>query len=191
MIYEAQEDSYLLEKVVKEVVKAKMIVCDMGTGSGIQAFAAAEAGARTVLAVDKDLEALDYVMKIILEKKYSCIRTRQSDLFSEFSQNEDFDVIIFNAPYLPDDNRDPDVALDGGEEGHELIATFLEQSKNYLKATGCILLLFSTKTGLENVMQAISEHGFLAEEKAYEGMFFEGLYVYKLQRVNEEGGKHS
>lgn len=184
-MYFPEEDSYLLEKVVKDVVEPGMIVCDMGSGSGIQAFAASDSGARLVLAVDIDTEALDYVMRTIEEKKYPTIRTRHSDLFNDFSDTELFDLIIFNAPYLPNDNRDKDVALDGGKEGHELIAKFLEQAKNYLQENGSILLLFSTKTGLADVMKAISENSFLAEEKAYEGMFFEGLYVYQL-RLNEE-----
>jgi len=183
-MYFPEEDSYLLEKVVKDVVEPGMIVCDMGTGSGIQAFAAADSGARIVLAVDIDTEALDHIMRLIQERKYPTIRTRHSDLFCEFSDNELFDLIIFNAPYLPDEKKDPDVALDGGKEGHELITRFLEQAKNYLQEKGSILLLFSTKTGLANAMQSISENGFLAEEKAYEGMFFEGLYVYQL-RLNE------
>ncbi len=185
-MYFPEDDSYLLEKVVREVVKPGMIVCDMGTGSGIQAFAASDSGARTVLAVDIDLEALDYVIKVIQEKKYPTIRTRHSDLFEEFSKDEFFDVIIFNAPYLPDDTRDPDIALDGGEQGHELVENFLGQSRSHLKEGGCILLLFSTQTGLANVMKAISENGFFAEEKAYEGLFFEGLYVYQLQRLKNE-----
>lgn len=189
-MYFPEEDSYLLEKVVKDVVEPGMIVCDMGSGSGIQAFAASDAGARLVLAVDIDTEALDYIMKTIEEKKYPTIRTRHSDLFNEFSDTELFDLIIFNAPYLPDDKQDKDVALDGGKEGHELIAKFLEQAKNYLQENGSILLLFSTKTGLPNVMQSISENGFLAEEKAYEGMFFEGLYVYQL-RLNENSSEEN
>lgn len=38
MIYEPEEDSYLLEKYVKKLAKGKVL--DLGTGSGIQALAA-------------------------------------------------------------------------------------------------------------------------------------------------------
>ena len=186
MVYEPQEDSYLLEKVVKESVKPRMIVCDMGTGSGIQAYAASEAGARTVLAVDIDNQALDYVMTQIKEKNYANIRTKHSDLFSEFQKTDFFDIIIFNAPYLPDDERDPDLALDGGKEGHELIGEFLKQAKDHLNENGQVLLLFSTQSNLQKVMEHITHNGFIAEEKAHEGMFFEGLYVYSLRRQGND-----
>lgn len=185
-MYFPEEDSYLLEKVVKEVVKPGMIVCDMGTGSGIQAFAASDAGARTVLAADIDTEALDHVMKTVQEKEYPNIRTRQSDLFSEFSKNELFDLIVFNAPYLPDDSRDKDIALDGGEQGHELIGRFLRSAKKHLKEKGKVLLLFSTQSNMAKVIEHIKNNGFIAEEKAHEGMFFEGLYVYQLEGLKEE-----
>lgn len=185
-MYFPEEDSYLLEKVVKDVVKAGMIVCDMGTGSGIQAFAASDAGARTVLAADIDTEALDHVMKTVQEKEYPNIRTRQSDLFSEFSKNELFDLIVFNAPYLPDDSRDKDIALDGGEQGHELIGRFLRSAKKHLKEKGKVLLLFSTQSNMAKVIEHIKNNGFIAEEKAHEGMFFEGLYVYQLEGLKEE-----
>lgn len=179
--YEPQEDSYLLEEVVKRVVEPGMHVLDMGTGSGIQAFAASKAGARTVLAVDINDNALDCVNEKIVSEKIANVRTKHSDLFAEVPDK--FDVIIFNAPYLPNDKRDPDVALDGGEQGHEIIARFLEQAPNHLNENGCILLLFSTQSGFGEIINAITANGFVAEEMAQYPMFFERLYVYKLYRT--------
>jgi len=184
MVYSPEEDSYLLEKVVKEVVGPGMKVLDMGTGSGIQAIAASDAGARTVLAVDVDAQALDFVAKEVEKKEIKNIRIKQSDLFTELGEHDTFDVIIFNAPYLPDDEHDPDLALDGGEEGHELITQFLEGAAAHLEKEGVILLLFSTQSGIAQVMDAILNNGFVAEEKAKEAMFFEGLYVYQLTKAS-------
>lgn len=181
MVYDPEEDSYVLEEVVKKVVKPQMFVCDMGTGSGIQAIAAAKAGARTVLAVDIDNEALDYVMQEIKEQKLMNVRTKHSDLFQEMSVHDVFDVIIFNAPYLPDDKDDPDLALDGGAQGHELIARFLKDAKKHLAQTGKILLLFSTQSGFGKVLEAIADNDYVAEQMAEVPMFFERLYVYQLQ----------
>jgi len=183
MVYEPQEDSYLLEKVVREVVTPGMKVLDVGTGSGIQAFAASGAGARTVLAVDVDYDALDFVMKEIAKKEIKNVRTKQSDLFSSLGTNDSFDVVIFNAPYLPNEEKDKDIALDGGVEGHELIVRFLGGVGDFLEKNGLVLLLFSTKSGMEHVMAAITSNGFIAEEKAAETMFFEGLYVYALKKL--------
>ena len=182
MVYDPQEDSYLLADIVKKRVTNDMRVLDVGTGSGIQAVTAVEAGARTVVAVDIDQEALDQVMSVVKEKGYANLRVQHSDLFSSIGKNDLFDVIIFNAPYLPSDKRDPDLALDGGIEGHELIARFLGEAKNYLLPGGEVLLLFSTQSGFEQVLKAITDHEYVAEELGELPMFFERLYVYSLTR---------
>ena len=183
MVYEPQEDSHLLAEVVAKRVKPKMHVLDMGTGSGIQAFSATKAGARIVMAVDVDEQALDHVTQQIKEKNILNIRVQQSDLFSNIGEHDLFDIIIFNAPYLPDDVNDPDIALDGGVQGHELITKFLAQAKNHLLPNGEILLLFSTQTGFEQVLEAINDNEFIAEQLAEYPMFFERLYVYSLTKL--------
>lgn len=183
MVYEPQEDSYLLEKVVHKRVQQGMKVLDMGTGSGIQAFAAIESGARTVVAADIDQEALDEVMIVAKEREYAHLRVQHSDLFSNIGKGDVFNIIIFNAPYLPDDKRDPDLALDGGVEGHELITRFLTQAKNHLAEDGEILLLFSTQSGFEQVLKAINDNEYIAEEHGVFPMFFERLFVYGLSHA--------
>ena len=62
MIYEPEEDSFLLEKEIRKLSNGKKIL-DMGSGSGIQARAAIEAGAKEVLAVDIDEEAIRELRK--------------------------------------------------------------------------------------------------------------------------------
>ncbi|MBR9703265.1 methyltransferase domain-containing protein, partial [Candidatus Woesearchaeota archaeon] len=65
MIYEPEDDSFILESVVKKIVSAEnpKFVLDLGTGSGIQALAASESGAKKVLAVDINPEAVACVNK--------------------------------------------------------------------------------------------------------------------------------
>src|SRR3989338_1304496 len=93
MIYEPREDSVLLKKWVKKLVKGKVL--DMGTGSGVQALAALEK-TKDVLAADINPECVEYVKK-------KGVNALQSDLFSNIT--EKFDWIIFNPPYLPEDLR--------------------------------------------------------------------------------------
>ena len=51
MIYEPAEDSYLLQKLVRQYAIGRVL--DMGTGSGIQALTAIESpNSREVIAVD-------------------------------------------------------------------------------------------------------------------------------------------
>ena len=51
MIYFPREDSFLLEKEVKKYAKGKSFL-DLGAGSGVQAKAAKQAGAKSILCAD-------------------------------------------------------------------------------------------------------------------------------------------
>ena len=76
-VYEPREDSLLLEKYVRRFASGNVL--DMGTGSGIQARAAAEK-ATSVIAVDINPDAIDECRKEDC-KRISFVR---SDLFSAF-----------------------------------------------------------------------------------------------------------
>ncbi|MBN2053234.1 DUF2431 domain-containing protein [Candidatus Woesearchaeota archaeon] len=175
MVYEAQEDSYLLLKYVKELSYGKVI--DIGTGSGILAEGVMHnPNVESIYAVDIDKEAVEGLKK----KCFGMIKCKHSDLFSNVE--EKFDVIIFNPPYLPDDEKDEDIALDGGKKGYELIERFLKEAKKHLNASGFILMVFSNRTGKEEVDKSIKREGYefeLLEKKSL--AFFEELYVYKIK----------
>jgi len=180
-MYEPQEDSYLLQKCVKEY--AKGIVLDMGTGSGIQALEAAKSKKVVkVYAVDIDQEAVDYCKNRIDNKKIIFLR---SDLFQVFRNRKydgiKFDTILFNAPYLPSDDKVKDKALDGGKKGYELICKFLHLCKNFLKPKTRILLVFSSLTGKETLDKYLIKKRFKFKELGKEHIFFEDVFVYLVQ----------
>ncbi len=179
-VYEPREDSLLLEKYVKKF--AKGVVLDIGTGSGIQAKAAAER-ADFVIGVDINQKALDFCNKNIKSDKINFLK---SDLFSIFEKkpNKKFDTIIFNPPYLPDDEHCKDVALDGGKKGYEVIERFLNQAKKFLAENGLILLIFSSFTGKEKINKLIQKNGFRAEELERVHISFEDIYCYKITVEN-------
>ena len=169
MIYEPREDSLLLQKHVK--THAQGNVLDMGTGSGIQALTALE-NTKDVLAVDINEEAVKLVKK-------KGVKSITSDLFSNVKGT--FDVIMFNPPYLPQEERESfedRVALTGGKYGWEIIDRFLAQAKNHLSKEGKILLVFSTITG--DVEFIASKYGYTCEKLDEESFFFERIYVYAL-----------
>jgi len=167
MIYQPAEDSYLLQKQVKKFAKQGMKVLDMGTGSGIQAITAQKKGA-DVLAVDINEECLNIPK----------IKTLQSNLFENVKDS--FDLIIFNPPYLPEDEREPEdsrLATTGGKKGNEIIKKFLKQVKNHLNEKGKILLLFSSLTPDMKKLLKNFKTKKLSEEK----IPYETLYVYSLE----------
>lgn len=162
MVYEPREDSWLLERVVRERARGRVI--DVGCGTGILARAAGDA-----LAVDIDPQAVEHA-------RSTGVDAHVSDLFSEVSGT--FDTIISNTPYLPSDPRAPDVALDGGTKGYEWILRFLEQAKKHLARDGHILFLISTQTNPSVIEQWLTKNCFVYDICARERVFFEELLVY-------------
>lgn len=185
MIYEPAEDSFLLQKFVKEY--AKGIVLDMGTGSGIQALEAAKSKqVSKVYALDLNKQAISYDKSNIKNKKIIFLF---SDLFNVFRINKKyetlkFDTIIFNAPYLPEDPNDEDLALDGGKKGYELIQRFLRESIPFLKPKTKILLVFSSLSDPYKIENLIHKHRMHFKELAKEHIFFEDILVYLIEPTN-------
>lgn len=179
-VYEPQEDSFLLEKYVKKYALGRVL--DLGTGSGIQAIAAAQNKlVREVIAVDINPDAVKQFQDIITKNKYKKIQVLVSDLFSNVEGK--FDVIIFNPPYLPQDKDIEDAALYGGKKGWELSERFFTQVSKFLAPKGKILFLFSSLTNKIKIDELISQHLLETEELVKERLpFFEELYVYLIQK---------
>ncbi len=174
MIYEPQEDSFLLLKHIKNYAKEKVL--DMGTGSGILAIEACKY-AEQVLATDIDKNSINYVKKKYKEIKN--LKVIYSDLFGKVKGK--FDLIIFNPPYLPHDEEEPldsRRATTGGKEGYEIIEKFFIKAKKYLNKNGKILIVFSSLTNKDKVDFIIRKNKFKFKELEEEKHFFEKLFVY-------------
>ncbi|KYK26338.1 hypothetical protein AYK26_05080 [Euryarchaeota archaeon SM23-78] len=174
MTYEPQEDSYLLLEYVKQLAYGKVL--DMGAGSGILAKQAVYSQqVEEVVAVDIDEQSIEELNRDDIKG----LRAFQSNLFANIT--EKFDTIVFNPPYLPKDEKDEDIALDGGVKGYEVIEMFLKNAKKHLKPAGIILMVFSNRTGKKEIDKIIKREGYrfeLLEKKSLD--FFEELYVYKI-----------
>ncbi len=173
MIYEPAEDSYLLEKEVERFSKGKSFL-DMGSGSGIQSLAAKKAGAKSILAVDVNPEVISYLKK----NKIPC---QQSDLFEKI--NGEFDLIAFNPPYLPEDEREDSesrIITSGGKKGDEIILRFLEQAVKHLEKNGIILLLVSSLTPQKKIGALLKKLRLRKKIIAEEKLFMEELEVWKI-----------
>ena len=185
-VYEPQEDSFLLEKYVKKYALGRVL--DLGTGSGIQAVAAAQNKlVREVIAVDINPDAVKQFQESVTKNKYKKIQVLVSDLFSNVDGK--FDVIIFNPPYLPQDKGIEDAALYGGKKGWELSERFFAQASKFLAPKGKILFLFSSLTNKTKIDEIISHNLFESRELIKERLpFFEEIYVYlvwKSELLNE------
>ena len=175
-VYEPREDSSMLETSVRKYAFGKVL--DIGTGSGIQAIAAAQSSkVYSVLATDLQKGVIDYCKKNIKNKKIKFI---QSDIFQNIKGK--FDTIIFNPPYLPQELKIRDLTLEGGKKGYEVIERFLNNANNHLNPNGIVLIVFSSFTKKEKVEKAIKNNllDFQELEKAH--IFFEDIYIYLLRK---------
>jgi HemK-related putative methylase len=178
MIYEPAEDSFLLEEQVKKFANGKVL--DMGTGSGIQAAAAAKKkNVKSVLGVDIQKNVVDWCKKNVLSKK---IKFQQSVLFKNIKKQR-FDTIIFNPPYLPAEPNLKDITLSAGKKGFEIVEKFIKDAKGYLSDDGVILLLISSLTNQYQCEKIIRENLFEFEIISKQHIFFEDLFVYKIKKL--------
>lgn len=188
-IYSPQEDSELLAMNVRQLARGKVL--DMGTGSGVQALAALDnKDVESVLAVDINPAAvvsLNNKLASLPQEKRSMVVVRRSDMFSDVEG--EFDTIICNPPYLPDEPLVKDVALDGGSGGYEWSARFLTEAKRHIAPNGKIIFLFSNLTNKERIDSILHKLGYSFTElsKMHVG-FFEVLYVYSIMAHEEKRG---
>jgi release factor glutamine methyltransferase len=147
-IYQPSDDSHLFADFLKKYLKFHKInsYLDMGTGSGILAKTASK------YIPQKNILAADINPNAIKELQNEKFQATQSDLFKNIPNK--FDLITFNAPYLPLDKREPKpsrLATTGGKRGDEISIKFLEQAKQHLNPRGKIFLLISSLTPMDKL----------------------------------------
>lgn len=177
MIYEPGEDTELLLKHIPKLAHGSVL--DVGCGSGVLAAKDSET-AEKVVGVDVNPEAVKYC-----KEKYPNIEFRISDLFENVEGY--YDLIIFNPPYLPKDEWEPDECAQstcGGEQGYELLTKFLEEAVQRLNDKGVILTVFSSLTQPKLVFDKAEELGYDFEVLETQKLAFEKIYcvMFKLNK---------
>ena len=137
----------LVEEVIKIAQKYNSPrILDLCTGSGAIAISLKKFVPNAdITAVDISEKALE-IAKKNAEKLEAKINFVKSDLFDKLD-NKKFDIIVSNPPYIRKDEikklseevqKEPKIALDGGEDGLDFYRIITEQAINYLK-TGSFL----------------------------------------------------
>lgn len=122
-------------------------VLDIGTGSGCIACTIAKQTDAVVLGVDISSDALrialDNVTKLGINNRAVF---RKSDLYSSVRDEEKFDMIISNPPYIPygtelsaEVMHEPAQALFAEENGLAIYRRIIEDASKYLKPNGYIM----------------------------------------------------
>jgi release factor glutamine methyltransferase len=179
-VYQPAEDSALLASVAETEVGSGDRVLEVGTGSGwVAERVATETGAGVVAS-----DVNPHATRQARERGVEAVR---ADLVAPF-RDDAFDVVLFNPPYLPEDAaaaRDDwmETALTGGEDGRAVVDPFVESVARVLAPGGYVLVLVSSLTGVDGVVELAGECGFSAVALREESYPFETLSVLKLVRA--------
>jgi release factor glutamine methyltransferase len=144
------ETELMVEKLVKIFNKKNISILDMGTGSGcILISLLSELKKSRGLGVDISKKALA-VAKKNLEKHKMQNRIQLSNKSIDSKFHQKFDLIVSNPPYirsgeiqkLAEDIKkyEPRIALDGGNDGLDLIKKVIYKAKCILKVKGTLAL---------------------------------------------------
>jgi release factor glutamine methyltransferase len=144
------ETEDLVVKTTSKIKDPKSIL-DIGAGSGAIAIALADIFPKAkIIATDISSEAIEVAR--INVNKYNFqdrVKLYQADLFSGLEQGW-FDLIISNPPYIPNDeieglsptvkDFEPQLALNGGKQGFEIIDRIIKEAKEWLSPAGLLAM---------------------------------------------------
>jgi release factor glutamine methyltransferase len=177
-VYEPAEDSFLFAENL-DVEKGAQVL-DVGAGCGMLGILAAEK-AGNVVALDLN----PYAVRCAKENStLNNVRGKmafvQADLLNALNDNAKFDLLLFNAPYLPAAEYEAESWIGrswaGGINGRQVIDRFISQVPSRLKLNGRILLMQSTLANVEETIRKFGEHNLRANIKAERKLpFFETL----------------
>ena len=166
-------ETELLVRKAAEIVKQNnfKFVLDIGTGSGCIACMIAKLTKAQVWGVDISNEALkialNNAMHLDLMNK---ALFRKSDLFSKIREEEKFDIIVSNPPYIPQQEKDklqievkdhePHTALfTNDKKGIEFYEKIIKQAHKYLNPKGYIVFEIGINQA-NDVVELLKEHNY-------------------------------
>jgi len=156
-------------------------VLEIGCGAGLGTVLAASR-ARSVIGIDISLEAVRNTKKNIKQNhQENNAEAFQTDLMSAVSTKSKFSVIMFNPPYLPEDESTTtmDHAHIGGEQGSEIAQRCINQASKHLYDEGRFYVVVSNLANIDAIVKTFEAAGFQVEFVAEKSLFFEKIQVIK------------
>ncbi len=187
-VYEPAEDSFLAAETIAEVMdsfEGSVAVADIGCGTGILGLVAGtNPNVGKIVFGDVSQDALRVCQKNVdnnfLLVKADCT-VKKSDLFSDI--DGEFDLIIFNAPYLPDNDKSSMASTwYGGRAGIELSVEFLRQAVGHMKDASKIVIVESSFGDIEALKGAISDLKLCICREKRQHISFEDIIVMVLEK---------
>ncbi len=187
-VYEPAEDSFLVAETLTKTVKEDDTVLDIGTGCGLLAVIAAR-NAKKVMASDINPHAVKCAkVNAASNNVASKITFFQGDLLQPIPKTAKFNIIVFNAPYLPCSQSEQRTwigrAWAGGSLGRQFIDRFIAEAPGYLKKNGRILLVQSSLACIDETLRRFKAKNFAATVIADKKVAFETIVVVQASRSN-------
>ena len=141
------ETELLADTLIKMFKGKKPEILDLCAGSGCIGISLQKELNTSVLCSDINPKCVSIILKNAKENNVK-IDVIQSDMFTNISKT--FDLIVSNPPYIPTceiesldksvKDFEPNLALDGGNDGLKFYRIIAEKAKNYLKENGILAL---------------------------------------------------
>lgn len=132
----------------KNMKKDNIRILDLCTGSGVVAISIGKYIKNCeIVAVDISKNALEIAKNNAFKNGVQNITWLLSNLFDKVEGK--FDIIVSNPPYIKKDviptlekevQKEPIIALDGGQDGLDFYREIIKKAPNYLKEEGAIFL---------------------------------------------------
>ena len=171
------ETELMVEKLVNLLSGKNLNILDIGTGSGcILISLLSELKKSRGIGIDISKKAIEIAVKNASNSKLdNRIKFFQKSII-DFGQKK-FDLIVSNPPYirsrdiknLDDDIKkyEPKIALDGGNDGLDLIKKVIYKSKYILKINGLLALEIGNKQ-LNKVSKILNRNYYRIEQKIFD-----------------------
>ncbi|MHA1185633.1 MAG: HemK2/MTQ2 family protein methyltransferase [Candidatus Heimdallarchaeota archaeon] len=180
-VYDPAEDSFLLVENV--VIPDNSRVLEIGPGSGyVSLFLAKKYSQAEYFCIDINPIATITTKKNAQVNKLS-LHVICANLFSTLKISSDFDVILFNSPYLPVSEEGLlSKAWSGGTGGMDIVSKYLESLDNYLSKDSSSYLVVSSKTDLKQLNNTITKSNLSWKEIDSLKEGGEKIILYKITR---------
>ena len=146
-----QDTELLIDLVLKKYDKeSKLNILDLGTGSGVIGITLSKLYPNSMFTIsDISSKALNVANKNIKNHNVTNIRSLESDWFDNFKEEELFDLILTNPPYISKDDDhlnnlelgyEPSNALVASKNGFADIFKIIDISPRFLNSEGLLMI---------------------------------------------------
>ena len=187
-VYEPSDDTFMLAEAILNENRTFNLALDMGCGSGALSIILAEKASH-IIALDINPSAVKNTkLNALINGLSYKIDVICGDLFHPIRYGYLFDLIVFNPPYLPEDEYDQILSLQdrlawsGGISGRETIDAFINLLNSFMRNNGVLLMIQSSLSDYELTVKRLKNLNFKVKVIAIKNFFFERLCVIRAEK---------